>query len=69
LISKARIHCHLNGPGGFSIKKPSFTREKLPVKKLQEFENFINNKVYVIMSSYKTVSKFNKLIKYLCDTK
>ncbi len=69
MISRARIHCHLNGPGGFSIKKPSFTCEKLPVKKLQEFENFINDKTHVIMSFYKTVSKFGKLIKYLRDTK
>jgi len=38
LISKARIHCHLNGPGGSPMKKPSFTRESLPSEKLHEFE-------------------------------
>ncbi|PKB96579.1 hypothetical protein RhiirA5_470704 [Rhizophagus irregularis] len=69
LISKARIHCHLNGPGGSSMKKPSFTREKLLSEKLQEFEKFINDKAHVVMSSYKTDSKTGAPIKYLRDTK
>ena len=69
MISRARIHCHLNGPGGSPMKKPSFTRERLPSKKLQEFEKFINDKAHVIMSSYKTDSKTGASIKYLCDTK
>ncbi|UZO17188.1 uncharacterized protein OCT59_008549 [Rhizophagus irregularis] len=69
LISKARIHCHLNGPGGSSMKKPSFTREKLPSEKLQEFEKFINDKAHVVISSYKTDSKTGAPIKYLRDTK
>lgn len=69
MISKACIHCHLNGPGSSSMKKPSFTREKLPSKKLQEFEKFINDKAHVVISSYKTDSKTGAPIKYLCDTK
>ncbi|PKY33820.1 hypothetical protein RhiirB3_453052, partial [Rhizophagus irregularis] len=69
LISKACIHCHLNGPGSSSMKKPSFTREKLPSEKLQEFEKFINDKAHVVMSSYKTDSKTGAPIKYLRDTK
>ena len=69
MISRARIYCRLNGPGGFSMKRPSFTREKLPIGKLQEFEKFINDKAHVIMSSYKIDSKTGAPIKYFRDTK
>ena len=69
LISRARKHCHLYGPGNSSMKKPSFTCEKLSIKKLQEFENFINDKAHVIMSSYKTDNKTGAPVKYLRDTK
>jgi hypothetical protein len=51
------------------MKKPSFTRKKLPIEKLQEFENFINDKAHVIMSSYKTDNKTGAPVKYLRDTK
>ena len=51
------------------MKKPSFTCERLPSEKLHEFENFINDKAHVIMSSYKTDSKTGALIKYLRDMK
>ena len=51
------------------MKKPSFTREKLSIEKIQEFENFISNKAHVIMSSYKTDSKTGAPVKYLRDTK
>ncbi|RIB17541.1 hypothetical protein C2G38_2187031 [Gigaspora rosea] len=46
LISKAHTHYHLYGPGNSTIKKPSYTREKLPTYKLQEFKNFINDKAH-----------------------
>ena len=51
------------------MKKPSFTWERLPSEKWQEFEKFINDKAHVIMSSYKTDSKTGASIKYLRDTK
>ena len=69
LISRARKHCRLYGPGNSSMKKPSFTRERLSVEKIQEFENFISDKAHVIMSSYKTDSKTGAPVKYLRDTK
>ncbi|RIA84227.1 hypothetical protein C1645_784549, partial [Glomus cerebriforme] len=59
LISRARKHCHLYGPGNSSMKKPSFT----------QFENFINDKARVIMGSYKTDNKTGAPVKYLHDTK
>ena len=64
-----RIHCHLNGSGSSLMKKHFFTHEKLPSKKLQEFEKFINDKAHIVMSLYKTDSKTGALIKYFCDTK
>ena len=69
MILRVHIYYHLNEPNSFSIKKPSFTYEKLSVKKLQKFENFINDKAHVIMNSYKINSKTGKLIKYFCNTK
>ncbi len=69
LISRAHKHCHLYEPDNSSIKKPSFTCEKLFIKKLEKFENFINDKAYVIMSLYKTDNKTDASVKYLCDTK
>jgi len=69
LTSKARKHYHLYGPGNSSMKKPSFTRERLSIEKIQEFENFISDKAHVIMSSYKIDSKTGAPVKYLHDTK
>ncbi|RIA89637.1 hypothetical protein C1645_824568 [Glomus cerebriforme] len=69
LILKACIYCHFNGPGGSPMKKPSFTHKRLPSEKLQEFEKFINDKIHVVISSYKTDSKTSISIKYLCDNK
>ena len=52
----------------FSNEKLIFTHDKLLIEKLQEFEKFINDKTHVVMSSYKTDSKTDASIKYLCDT-
>ncbi|UZO04698.1 uncharacterized protein OCT59_025069 [Rhizophagus irregularis] len=51
------------------VKKPIFTRITIPHKKLDQLQQFLDDKNNVIMSSYKTETKTGLPVKYLKYTK
>ncbi|RIB02546.1 hypothetical protein C2G38_2227536 [Gigaspora rosea] len=57
------------GPGGHQWEKPIIRHEKMDPKKKELLEKFFQDKVVVIMSSYKTDNSTNQPVHYLKNTK
>ena len=69
LISAARTHGRKNGPGCKDLDKPICHQTRLDPEKASQFEQFIEDKANIIMSSYKTDTKTGLPVKYLRDNK
>ncbi|GBB96565.1 hypothetical protein RclHR1_27850001 [Rhizophagus clarus] len=68
-IFDARKYAKLNGLGAKQIEKPIRTVAKLSQEKLEQFNNFFEDKANVIMSSYKSDAKTQLPVFYFKNTK
>ncbi|UZO10465.1 uncharacterized protein OCT59_002047 [Rhizophagus irregularis] len=68
-INEARKYARIHGPGAKCVEKPIFTRTTISHEKLDQLQQFLDDKNNVIMSSYKTETKTRLPVKYLKYTK
>ncbi|RHZ62731.1 hypothetical protein Glove_335g14 [Diversispora epigaea] len=68
-ILESRKHARNEGYGAPILVKPVINKQRFTPEMLKQIENFLNDKEFVNMSSYKTDIKTGKPILYLQDTK
>ncbi|RHZ82228.1 hypothetical protein Glove_110g47 [Diversispora epigaea] len=68
-ILESRKHARNEGYGAPILAKPVINKQRFTSEMLKQIENFLNDKEFVNMSSYKTDIKTGKPILYLQDTK
>ena len=68
-IYEACRYARLHGSGAERIEKPVFTRITIFQEKLDQLQQFLDDKNNVIMSSYKTETKTGLPVKYLKNIK
>ncbi|RHZ51176.1 hypothetical protein Glove_482g7 [Diversispora epigaea] len=68
-ILESRKHVCNEGYGAPILVKPVINKQRFTLEMLKQIENFLNDKEFVNISSYKTDIKTGKPILYLQDTK
>ncbi|CAG8693414.1 uncharacterized protein OCT59_018639 [Rhizophagus irregularis] len=69
-INEAHKYTKIYGPDAECVEKPIFTQTTISCEKLDQLQQFLNDKNNVIISSYKTETKTDGLpVKYLKYTK
>ncbi|CAG8603035.1 11668_t:CDS:2, partial [Diversispora eburnea] len=65
----SRRYARFYGLGGECLEKPIYERNRISQERLDQLQQFLNDKNNIIMSSYKTDTKTGLLVKYIKDTK
>ncbi|PKY37420.1 hypothetical protein RhiirA4_450272 [Rhizophagus irregularis] len=68
-IFEARKYARANSPGCIILEKPIRKVKRITPKQQRQFDSFFQDKVHVIMNSYKTNAKTGKPVIYLKNTK